>query len=217
MGEKTYLKNQVYLLGLNSSDCFTPEEYAAYLKICEAKAELDKLDKEKGSSREEKQNWVKQKKESQKELDRMISEHRGPRTARLEALIYHDKKSKDPFPAGITEKNAKYSKVIAEFSSELTRAMGLEHMNFTFDHIVVNWRNEDLMKQIVTEGFMLPLLNQDGTVTNKYYHFLTSSAGQLRRDKLQLISDDMWQKIRERIECGLSWDVINNTGKCNVN
>ena len=46
MGIKSYLQEQVYLVGLNSYDLFTDDEFDAYMQIVEAKNELDKLDEE---------------------------------------------------------------------------------------------------------------------------------------------------------------------------
>jgi len=40
---------------------------------------------------------------------------------------------------------------------------------------------------------------------------------QLRRNKVQMISEDIWLKIKNRIECGLDWDTINERGGTNVN
>lgn len=218
MGEKSYLKNQVYLPGLTSTDLFTPEEYDAYMRIVEAGNELDKLDEQEIYDEEEKRKWIAQKKKAKRELDSLIADHVGkPRVVQVERLIYRPKDCADPMPAGVSADNMKFSKVISEFSSELSRAMGLKHMDFTFDEIIVHWKSEDIMHQIVTQGIILPVLNADGTVTNKYYRFFTASAGQLRTDRLKLISVDMWDKIKERVQCGLTWDVINAKGGINTN
>jgi len=216
MGEKNYLKDQVYLPGLSSYDLFTDEEHAEYMKIVEAKNELDRLENLEDKEAE-KEKWIKQKQAAKEKLTLLIAQHKGPRTVRLENIIYYPKDSKEPFPEGVTVKNMKFSKKIAEFSSELTRAMGLKHMDFTFDQIVIHWKSEDVMRQIVEEGVVMKLLNPDNTTTWKRYRFFTASAGQLRRDKIQVISDDVWAKIKKRIECGLSWDVINSKGGANTN
>lgn len=217
MGEKSYLKNQVYLPGLTSTDLFTKEEYDAYMRIVEAGNELDKLDEQGICDEEEKRKWIAQKKKAKRELDSLIADHVGkPRVVQVDRLIYRPKDCADPMPAGVSADNLKFSKVISEFSSELSRAMGLKHMDFTFDEIIVHWKSEDIMHQIVTQGIILPVLNEDGSVTNKYYRFFTASAGQLRTDRLKMISVDMWNKIKERIECGLTWDVINSKLGTNV-
>lgn len=63
----------------------------------------------------------------------------------------------------------------------------------------------------------MPILTEDGKVIEKRYRFLTASAGQLRTDKLQFISEDMWPIIKPRLECGMGWDEINAKGGMNVN
>lgn len=218
MGDKSYLKNQVYLLGLSSYDLFTDAEFDAYMKIVEAKNELDRMDAQEEKDDAVKKRWIEQKKQAQAELAELIRQHAGiPRQVRLKNIIYYPKDADVPFPAGVTWKNLKFSKKISEFSSELTRAMGLNHMDYTFDQIVVKWKSLDVMRQIVVDGICLELLRPDGTVENRHYHFMTASAGQLRRDKVVMISDIMWDKIRERIECGLTDDTINNKKGINVN
>ena len=213
--EKSYLKDQVYLLGLNSSDLFTEEEYAIYQRIAEAKNELNKLDKAKGEETE-KRKWIDQKKQAVKELNDLTPKFKGVRSVRLGNILFQKDKKK-PLPAGVTWENVKFPKKIAEFSSELTRAMGLKPLNYTFDQIVVNWKSMDVLEQIVKNGVNMPILQPDGSIKIKHYHFFSSSAGQLRRDKLVLLSDEIWEKIHERIECGLTWERINEMGGVNVN
>lgn len=101
-------------------------------------------------------------------------------------------------PSGVTWWTLKASKRIAEFASEASRAMGLKHNEVTFDKIIVKWKSVDILEQIVLDGFIIPILNPDGNVSEKKYRFLTASAGQLRTDKLQFISEDIWPVIRKR-------------------
>lgn len=218
MGEKSYLKEQVYLPGLNSYDLFTDAEYDEYMKIVEAKNELNRMESLEIKDENERRKLVAQKKEAQATLAKLIAQHAGkPRTVRLKNLIYYPKDADYEFPAGVNWENMKFNRKIAEFSCELTRAMGLKHMDYTFDHIVLSWKSLDILEQIVINGFYIPLLHRDGTVENRHYRFYTSSAGQLRRDKIQAISDVMWEKIKTRIECGLNWKEINKRGGVNVN
>ena len=215
MGEKSYLKNQVYLPGFSSYDLFTDAEHDAYMRIVEAKNALNRL--EDNPNEEEKRQWVTQKKAAQEELNKLIAEHEGvPRQVRLQNVIHYPKDADYEFPTGVTWKNMNFSKKIAEFSSELTRAMELEQ-NWTLDQIVVRWKSLDVLHQLVTDGFNMRLLNPDGSTTDKHYHFFTASAGQLRRDKLLFLSDEIWEKIHKRIECGLTWEVFNEHGGISSN
>lgn len=67
------------------------------------------------------------------------------------------------------------------------------------------------------DGFYLPILHEDGSVEKRHFHFSTASAGQLRTDKTQFVSDEAWKKIESKMLCGLTWDAINAKGGINVN
>ena len=179
MGEKSYLKEQVYLPGLKSQDLFSKEEFDLYIQMIELGNKLDTLEKQEDPDLELKQELTVKKKKTKALLDATILKHAGtPRTVLLESVIYKEK-DEEKFPPGATWETMKFSRKISEFSSELTRAMGLKHMDYTFDQIVIEWRDIEVLQQIVMDGFFFPLMNPDGTVTNKHYHFFTSSAGQL--------------------------------------
>jgi hypothetical protein len=70
------------------------------------------------------------------------------------------------------------SKRIAEFASEESRAMGLNHLDITFDKIIVKWKSIDLLEQIVKDGFTMSILQEDGSIIEKKYRVATASAGQ---------------------------------------
>ena len=213
---KTYLQEQIRLVSLSSYDLFTDEEYDLYTKIIEKKNELDRLDEE-GSEVEEKKEILDEKRKLKERLDQLIHEHRNaPRTVRLKSVIYYPKDAEYPFPEGVTYKNLKTSKKIAEFCCDLSRAMGLSHLDSTLDLIVVKWKNTEILEQLVLNGFYMPILTKDG-IDNRHYRFYTASSGQLRRDKFMAMSDNVWERIHNRLECGIGWDQINSKGGINSN
>lgn len=216
MSEKSYLKNQIRLVSLTNYDLFTDQEYDLYMKIVETKNELNRLANKDPTN--DKVPWLKQqKKEAVDRLVATIKLHAGtPRTVRLKSVLYH-KKEDESFPEGASWKTLKFSKKITEFASELSRAMGLSHLDYTFDKIVIKWKSAEMLKQLVLDGFYFDLLGPDGTVTRKHYRCFTASSGQLRRDKCVFMSDDMWEKIHDRLECGLTWEKINEKSGANVN
>lgn len=217
MSVKTYLQEQIRLVSLSSYDLFTDEEFDLYMEIIRHKGELDKMD-EQHADKDEKQEIINKKNRLKRKLETLIISHAGfPRTVRLKSVVYYPKDADYPFPEGITYRNLKTSKKIAEFCCEVTRAMGLGNLDCTLNLIVVKWKNTEVLRQLVMDGIFMPILNRDGTVTNKHYSLYTASAGQLRRDKLMLIADDVYDKIRDRLECGLNWDKINAHGGCNSN
>ena len=211
MSVKTYLQEQIRLVSLSSYDLFTDEEYDLYMQIIDFKTQLDELD-EKGADKQEKQPIIEEKNKVKKKLETLILKHGDtPRTVRLKSVIYYPKEADYDFPAGVTYHNLKVSKKIAEFCCELSRAMGLKHLDNTLDLIVVKWKNTEILRQLVMNGFYMPLCTPAG-VEYRHYHFYTSSAGQLRRDKLMMISDDAWEKVKDRVTCGMTWDEINRKG-----
>lgn len=67
------------------------------------------------------------------------------------------------------------------------------------------------------DGFVMPVITEDGEIHEKHYQFYTASAGQLRTDKLQFFSEEVLSRIRARLECGMDWKAINERGGVNVN
>jgi hypothetical protein len=217
MSVKTYLQEQIRLVSLSSYDLFTDEEFDLYMKIIEQKNQLDKMDEE-GAPKEKRQPFIDEKEKLKARLETLILSHAGtPRTVRLKSVIYYPSDADYPFPDGITYRNLKTTKKIAEFCCELSRAMGLENLDCTLDLIVVKWKNTDLLRQFIIDGFYMPILHKNGFVEYRHYRFFTASSGQLRRDKFMAISDDVWGGIRNRLECGLDWDEINKRGGANSN
>lgn len=216
MSDKSYLKNQIKLVSLNANDMFTEEEFEKYMEVISYVNEIDRLE----TSREtediiKKKEFVKLKKKASEELSHLISQHKGiTRKVRLESVIYH--KRDEELPQGVTWRNLKLSKKIAEFESDMSRTMELQTNDHTFDKIIVKWKNLDLLEQLVLDGFTMDLL-VDGRIIQKKYRYFSSSAGQLRTDKTAFLSEDIWEKIKDHIECGLTWEMINSKGGVNVN
>ena len=216
MSVKTYLQEQIRLVSLSSYDLFTEDEYNLYMEIIQQKNELDKLDED-CAEKDEKQPIIDKKNSLKAKLEALILSHADtPRTVRLQSVIYHPKDATYPFPEGITYRNLKTSKKIAEFCCELSRAMGLGNLDCTLDIVVIKWKNTEILKQLVMNGFYMPILTKNGVV-NKHYRFYTASSGQLRRDKFMAIADDVWERIHGQLECGITWDVINSRGGINSN
>ena len=216
MSVKTYLQEQIRLVSLSSYDLFTEDEYNLYMEIIEQKNELDKLDED-CAGKDEKQPIINKKNKLKSKLEALILSHADtPRTVRLKSVIYYPKDAAYPFPEGVTYSNLKTSKKIAEFCCELSRAMGLKNLDCTLDIIVIKWKNTEILKQLVMNGFYMPILTKHG-VENKHYHFYTASSGQLRRDKFMAIADETWERIHNQLECGITWEEINKRGGINSN
>ena len=194
MSDKSYLKNQIKLVSLNARDTFTQDEFEKYMELVSCINEIDRL----APSKEKediilKKEFLAKKKQAKKELSAMVKLHAGyPRKVRLESVIY--RKDDEELPDGVTWRNLKLSKKIAEFESDMSRAMGLKTNEHTFDKIIVEWSTEDLLEQLVIDGFTMDLLI-DGQIVQKKYRYFASSAGQLRTDKLAFLSEDIWRQL----------------------
>lgn len=209
ISKKTYLSKQIKLLALNTSDLFTDEEYAYYKQILACKTELESST----LSRKDKAMLRNKKAEASNNLKLLIQQHRGkPRVVNTTSVCDYRSFTDGKAPPYITWGNLKFTKKITEFMSEQTRAMGLQPDDITFDKIILSWRSLDVLEQVVMDGIILPLKDE-----NRKFRFLTASAGQLRTDRTQLISENMWQKIAPQMECGMTWEAINNHGGINVN
>jgi len=216
MSVKTYLQEQIRLVSLSSYDLFTDEESDLYMQIIEQKKELDRLDEEKAEN-EKRKPFIEKKNALKVQLEKLILSHEDTaRTVRLKSVIYYPKDADYPFPKGITYHSLKTSKKIAEFCCELSRALELNNLDCTLDLVVVKWKNLEILRQLVMKGMYMPILTKTG-VEHVHYHFYTASAGQLRRDKIVMISDKAWEKVHKQLECGMIWDVINERGSLNPN
>ena len=220
MGSKSYLSQQINLMTLSTTDLFTEEEYDLYLQILglinDISSESERMREDKYHDPTVKEDLKCRKKEAQIKLDKLIASHAGtPRIVQLKRVL--DTRLAQPRQQGVTWMTLKASRKISEFVSDESRMMGLHQDDVTFDKIVIKWKSLDILHQIVIDGIILPVLHDDGTVENKHHIFLTASAGQLRVDKIQTMEENMFNKIRPRLFCGLTYDSINAKGGINVN
>jgi hypothetical protein len=226
-GKKTYLSHQINLVSLSTVDLFTDEEFDLYRQIITT---INCIDEETAALKEDnkrdptvKLDLLSNKKELQQKLAKHIVAHNGtPRAVRLSSVIDSSKCQRSEsgdviYPEGISWNVLKPSRRIAEFSSDSSRAMGVPDGEVTFDKVIVKWKSLDVLEQIVTDGFIMPILHEDGTVERKIYRFATASAGQLRTDKIQAMSNDKWEDVQDRLLCGLSFESINDCGGINAN
>ena len=212
MSVKTYLQEQIRLVCLNGSDLFTDEEYDLYMQIIEKGKQLDVL-YESDAPEEEREPLLKEKTKLKEKLEKLIRKHEDEsRSVRLASVLYGSE-----HPEGVTWFALKRTRRIAEFCCELSRAMGLKPNEPTLDLIVIKWKDLDEMRQLVVNGFYMPILLDNGSVEKRHYRFYTASSGQLRTDKFVAISDNIWKKIHNRLECGVGWKEINEKGGINSN
>ncbi|WP_459953967.1 RNA dependent RNA polymerase [Paenibacillus pini] len=106
------------------------------------------------------------------------------------------------------------NKEISVFDSVLTRTLKMklsnkENINYINDEIiVVQTYYFDVFKSIIDSGFYFN--------NNKYICF-TASAGQIRTKKTVFIKEELFDKHKESLLCGLTPNKINELGGVNIN
>lgn len=224
---KSYLSEQYKLPTFSTTDLFTKREYELYEEILAAVDDLKTAEAkatEAGHTLdpEVRAQLFAVKKEKQLRLEEEIRNHDGkPRILRVSGVV--DTRylpigadEKPIMPKGITWDTLRQTRRVAEFCSDFSRTLGITKDQITFDKVIIRWKQTDVLRQIIVDGFAIPVLQDDGVVEMKRYRFLTASAGQLRTDKCQFISLDGWMKIKKHFECGMDWDTINAHGGINA-
>lgn len=220
---KSYLSRQIKLITLKTSDLFTDSELEKHVRLITLKNEKAKLQKEKNPdqlsiqllSEEIKKAYM----EFKEELKANINLTRTVNTRCVCDYSYFTEKNgvKAP-PDAISWDNLKLSRKICEFESELSRAMGIGEDEVTFDKIIIQWKSLEMLHGICVNGFTMPIYCNDGeSIEIRKFKFFTASAGQLRTDKIQCISERMQKKIAPIVECGMTELKINAKGGINAN
>ncbi len=106
-------------------------------------------------------------------------------------------------PDSLKEKN-----IISLFESSLTRSLNLKTNELTDLIFVVNVFFFQVFKNLVLDGFLYK---------GEKYIFLTASAGQIRQKKAVFIKDSAYEKVKDRLTCGLDFETINFYGGVNQN
>ena len=214
MPPKSYLTDQIRLITLDSKDLFTDEEQSLYQKIIDLTQQINELKKKEDFER--KTLLIHEKREIVQQLQKEIKKHDGiPRTVNLKNVL-DSRTYEGDLPKGISWRTLRVTRKIAEFCSEESEKMGLNPNDVTYDKIILKWKSESILRQCVLDGFYVSIDNPDGSVTTKHYYIVNASAGQLRRDKVQCLSDNIWEKIKGPFQCGLTWDVINRKKPINI-
>lgn len=227
-GTKTYLSQQIRLMSIGTYDLFEDDEFETYWGIISLNNQLAAMEQEKKEHGETfadptvMENMKAEKFALSEKLSALISSHAGtPRKVQTKRVLmtrkFTDADGNVHFPDYVTWDTLKISRRIAEFASIGSRAMGLKPDEVTFDKIIVKWKSTDMLEQIIRDGFLMTGKEPSGDIVTRHYHLLTASAGQLRTDKVQFISDSMWEKIEPKLQCGLTWEKINQQGGINAN
>ena len=98
--------------------------------------------------------------------------------------------------------------VVSIFESSLTRSLGIKTNNLTKELMIVQIYYFEPAEDIIKNGFIYD---------NEKYILFSSSAGQIRTKKIVMIKQSSLLKIKNKLTCGLDWDIINSKGGVNAN
>jgi hypothetical protein len=121
-------------------------------------------------------------------LDEKAKKHTGVRILREDALRNSNK--------------------ITQFESTLTRTLGVNPDETTTDILVVRAYRYVIFEQLMEKGF---------EYQKETYQYFTSSAGNIRNKKSIWIKSSVYEKIKDKLMCGLSVEEINAKGGMNLN
>jgi hypothetical protein len=108
----------------------------------------------------------------------------------------------------LREVSLKSSNKITQFESNLTRTLGVNKDETTTDILVVRAYRYVIFEQLMTNGF---------EYLGERYQYFTSSAGQIRQKKSLWIKSKVYDKIKNKLMCGLSIEYINAKEGMNLN
>lgn len=190
------LTNQVYLRSVGTDALYNEKErywHKRLLRLYKAKKEI----KERGAKKENKKfyDWLytltnKIIKANKEELTKLLNENVGNNFRELNPEVLTDKT------------------VVNLFESSLTRAIGLKSFELTDELIILNVYFFQIFKDVMMNGF---------SWNGEKYRFLTASAGQIRTKKAVCIKESIYNRIEQKIMCGLTMEDINAQGGINPN
>lgn len=132
-----------------------------------------------------------------KSINRVLKKEKEKLTKRLDDNLF--KQDLRPLnPMSLTDK-----KVISLFDSSGSRALDIKTNELCDDVFVLSVFFFQVFEDVVKKGFIY---------NGKKYIFLTASAGQIRVKKGLCISEEDYDRIKDRLTCGLSIEQINEKG-----
>ena len=107
--------------------------------------------------------------------------------------------------------NSKYifqKNIISLFESNLTRTCDMKPNELSEKLIQIEFYFYQVMKDLIDNGF-----NFNG----KHYVYFSSSAGSIRKHRGLFIEEELYDRIRLKLTCGLTLEKINEKGGCVIN
>lgn len=125
-----------------------------------------------------------------------------------ELTILLNERKEDHTPRILNENKLKDKSIITLFDSVLTRALNLKEGELTTELFILNVYFFQVFENMVKDGFIYQ---------GEKYVFFSASAGQIRTKRAVFIKESSYNKIKNKIMCGLSVEDINSKGGINPN
>lgn len=194
------LNKQIYLYSVATDSFYEQEEeniHKELLKLYKIRKNLkDKKFQEKNDIfKNDWDFWI-------KSLNKIIADNK------IKLSTFLDKRLEDSTPRTLNSQSLKDKNIITLFDSFLTRSLGLEINKLTDEIIVLNVFFFQVFHSLVRDGFLY---------NGEKYIFFTASAGQIRTKRAVFIKESSYKKIKPKIMCGLTKEIINEKGGINSN
>lgn len=98
--------------------------------------------------------------------------------------------------------------IISVFESMLTRTLGMQTGKLYDDFMVIRTYYFEVIEDMIKNGY---------TYKGQKYICFTASAGQIRTKKVVFIKEDVWNRYKGTLMCGLTIEDINAKGGININ
>lgn len=208
-----YLKNEILVLSVEANFFFTDEENELMLKSCDDNID----DKEKKKYSELLTELIAQNKESRRLRYHRIYDAESLSLEEKNKQYYIGEDGLEHYSVIIPDYlskdyvlDIKNNYISTEFISEFHRVLNIEPGEFFPRRIIVHWKNQDLAEQLLKNGVIIRIKEND-EIIEEHFSLFTASAGQMRTSKFSLISDTLMDTINKRLFCGLTVDKINKT------
>ena len=199
------LNNQVYVYMVDTSAFYTPEEKIIGDNLNELHRQRNDLKKEllkKNIDEQTKYNYRNQILDLGHQINNLKKEL-------LSLLKINVNKTRQ-----LDKTHLKPSNVVGVFESNTTRVLQMPVGSLSMDIIILQVYFFSVLESIIKNGF--EYIDEETGEVIKYRSY-TASAGQIRKKKLVLIKEDLYNKYEQTLFCGLTVDKINSKGGCNTN
>lgn len=199
------LNNQVYVYMVDTSAFYTPEEKLLGDSLNELHRQRNDLKKEllkKNTTDDIKTDYRNQ----ILDLGHQINDYKKELLSLLKRNVNKTRQ--------LDTTHLKPSNVVGVFESNTTRVLQMPIGQLSMDIVILQVYFFSVLESIIKNGFEY-IDKETGEVIK--YRSYTASAGQIRKKKLVLIREDLYNKYEQTLFCGLTVDKINSKGGCNTN